>query len=448
MLKKIFIGIEILLISVTLSAFSGSTKVSYAVEQGNLRVEDNNSEISSKDDSKDSDKDESKDKIKKQPHLDETQEKITQENKIKENKIKETVKIDCNELINEDIKELSIFNKYGKVLKMGDKGEIVKSLNLLLKWLNYNVDETSSEFTEETKEAVFKFQKDHFMKEIGVVDKLTYIRLNDYIYNSNIKYKPIEYNVKMGSTDDYWIIVNKTTNVLQLYKGADRLRVYPIATGRCPSFTPEGKFTIANKVINARWKEIPGGVATNPLGSHWMGLKVNNNWWSYGIHGCGRPESIGTYASAGCIRMYNFHSQELYNIVPVNTPVWIGTTEKIKQWVMELNKKHEEIKIEEAKVEDKKYEDVIKLILTPYINETLTNYYGYIIPYTLKTVELISITPINEQKYTVTLNVELFVRETKMLIGKDIITYSIDSDTIKMEEYEHIKCEYEENNNQ
>ncbi len=245
-----------------------------------------------------------------------------------------------NERIAQDIKQLKIFNKRGKVLKVGDEGELIKSLHILLKWLNYDVDDTSLIFNGRTEDAVIKFQEDHSMKGTGIVDKLTYIRLNDYIHHSKMKYDYIDYGVEMGPTEDYWIIINKTTNVLQLYKGKNRLNIYRIATGRYMSFTPEGKFEISNKLINPAWKDVPGGVATNPLGSRWMGLSIKDHC-TYGIHGCGRPESIGTYASAGCIRMYNFQAEELYELVPVHTPVWIGTTDKIEEWITELNKTYD-----------------------------------------------------------------------------------------------------------
>ncbi|KAB3530498.1 L,D-transpeptidase family protein, partial [Alkaliphilus pronyensis] len=49
----------------------------------------------------------------------------------------------------------------------------------------------------------------------------------------------------------------------------------------------------------------------------------NIPWGGYGIHGTDTPESIGTAASRGCIRMYNEDVEELYDIVPLGTPVRI-----------------------------------------------------------------------------------------------------------------------------
>jgi len=41
----------------------------------------------------------------------------------------------------------------------------------------------------------------------------------------------------------------------------------------------------------------------------------------YAIHGTNRPNSIGTFASYGCIRMYNEDILDLFERVHVGTPV-------------------------------------------------------------------------------------------------------------------------------
>ena len=43
----------------------------------------------------------------------------------------------------------------------------------------------------------------------------------------------------------------------------------------------------------------------------------------YGIHGTNEPNSIGTHASGGCIRLNNHDILELYDMVPINTKVII-----------------------------------------------------------------------------------------------------------------------------
>ncbi|HQG28631.1 MAG TPA: L,D-transpeptidase, partial [Candidatus Ozemobacteraceae bacterium] len=78
---------------------------------------------------------------------------------------------------------------------------------------------------------------------------------------------------------------------------------------------------IANKAKNPAYKNIPGGVPSNPLGTRWMGL---NTWGgSIGMHGTSAPASIGSRASHGCVRMYTADAEELFDLVRVGTPVII-----------------------------------------------------------------------------------------------------------------------------
>ncbi|BCU82833.1 hypothetical protein JIR001_26160 [Polycladomyces abyssicola] len=127
-----------------------------------------------------------------------------------------------------------------------------------------------------------------------------------------------------GASGGYRIVVDKSTNTLTLYQNGTELRSYPVATGRSPRLTPEGTFPIVIKVVNPSWKNVPGGVPQNPLGKRWLGLSVRgDDGTTYGIHGTNRPDSIGTYASHGCIRMRNADVAELFRIIPVGTPVTI-----------------------------------------------------------------------------------------------------------------------------
>lgn len=109
----------------------------------------------------------------------------------------------------------------------------------------------------------------------------------------------------------YNIIVNVANRKLTLFKDGKLLKTYPIAVGKPSTPTPKGDFTIINKAQN------PGG----PFGSRWLGLSAPNG--DYGIHGTNNPSSIGKAVSNGCIRTYNNNIIELYNLVPIGTPVKI-----------------------------------------------------------------------------------------------------------------------------
>jgi len=109
----------------------------------------------------------------------------------------------------------------------------------------------------------------------------------------------------------YSITVNVAARELTLFKEGKLFKTYPIAVGKPSTPTPKGNFLIINKAAN------PGG----PFGSRWLGLSAPNG--DYGIHGTNNPSSIGKAISNGCIRTYNNNIIELYNLVPVGTPVKI-----------------------------------------------------------------------------------------------------------------------------
>lgn len=64
---------------------------------------------------------------------------------------------------------------------------------------------------------------------------------------------------------------------------------------------------------------IPGGSPRNPMGV--AALTLNRG--QYAIHGTNRPGSVGTFASYGCIRMYNHDIADLFGRVSVGTTVLV-----------------------------------------------------------------------------------------------------------------------------
>lgn len=107
------------------------------------------------------------------------------------------------------------------------------------------------------------------------------------------------------------LLINTTTRRLQLFQGSKLIETYPVAVGKHSTPTPTGLYKVVNKIVN------PGSV----MGTRWMGLSIPNG--NYGIHGTNNPASIGTYASAGCIRMYNKDVEKIFPRVAIGTPVLI-----------------------------------------------------------------------------------------------------------------------------
>ncbi len=117
-------------------------------------------------------------------------------------------------------------------------------------------------------------------------------------------------------------VVDKSAFTLDLYLGAPGgpgsayLTTYSVGLGKDDS-TPTGKWLCEpnKKLANPTYYSSRGeGVIAaddpkNPLGEFWIGLSGIDGQavgkTSYGIHGTIEPESIGTMASQGCIRLKN-----------------------------------------------------------------------------------------------------------------------------------------------
>jgi lipoprotein-anchoring transpeptidase ErfK/SrfK len=128
------------------------------------------------------------------------------------------------------------------------------------------------------------------------------------------------------------MIVNRKTFKLELYKGLEHAKTYNVAVGKVGLETPAGLYTIQNKAENPAWhvpdsdwagdlagKVIPGDDPSNPIKARWMGI-----YDGVGVHGTDDDASIGSQASHGCIRMHIPDVKELYDQVPVGTPIYIG----------------------------------------------------------------------------------------------------------------------------
>ncbi|MCK9248890.1 MAG: L,D-transpeptidase/peptidoglycan binding protein [Solirubrobacteraceae bacterium] len=126
------------------------------------------------------------------------------------------------------------------------------------------------------------------------------------------------------------LVANRATFKLTLYKKLKPVKTYGISVGKAGNDTPAGQYTIANKAENPAWHvpnsawagSLAGTVVppgpSNPLKARWMGI-----YDGVGIHGTADDASIGTNASHGCLRMHVPDVIELYDRVPVGTPIWI-----------------------------------------------------------------------------------------------------------------------------
>jgi lipoprotein-anchoring transpeptidase ErfK/SrfK len=87
-----------------------------------------------------------------------------------------------------------------------------------------------------------------------------------------------------------------------------------------PKWTPPSAMIRRRPELRKWARGMPGG-PENPLGSRAMYLFTRRGDTGFRIHGTNEPESIGSAASSGCIRMLNEEVEELYDSVRIGTKV-------------------------------------------------------------------------------------------------------------------------------
>jgi lipoprotein-anchoring transpeptidase ErfK/SrfK len=126
------------------------------------------------------------------------------------------------------------------------------------------------------------------------------------------------------------IVVKTAERKLYLVLGDGTAIRYAVAVGR-PGKQWQGQARVSGKYVQPAWTPpaevkadnpmlpdvIPGGGPNNPMGVAAMTLSGGE----YAIHGTNRPESIGKFASYGCIRMLNQDVTDLFERVAVGTQV-------------------------------------------------------------------------------------------------------------------------------
>ena len=126
------------------------------------------------------------------------------------------------------------------------------------------------------------------------------------------------------------IVVEKAKFKLHLFKAGKEIKSYDVAIGKNPGqkervgdmTTPSGEFKVDEIIASNNWThdfndgkgEIEG--AYGP----WF-VSLETGWIGIGIHGTHDPDSIGTMASEGCIRMKNDQVAELKKLVFVGAKV-------------------------------------------------------------------------------------------------------------------------------
>jgi lipoprotein-anchoring transpeptidase ErfK/SrfK len=128
-----------------------------------------------------------------------------------------------------------------------------------------------------------------------------------------------------------YLTLDRGSFTLRLWQNLENTRTYTVAVGQEGLETPEGVYEIEAMEENPTWyvpdSDWAGSLAgtvvppgpSNPIKARWMAI-----FEGAGIHGTEETGSLGTAASHGCVRMAIPDVEELYDLVEVGTPIYIG----------------------------------------------------------------------------------------------------------------------------
>jgi L,D-transpeptidase ErfK/SrfK len=137
------------------------------------------------------------------------------------------------------------------------------------------------------------------------------------------------------------LILDRRHRLLRVLDNGREVRRYPVAVGMPGWETPVGTFKVIEKTANPTWEHpanghlLPPG-PENPLGSRWIGFYrdcrgrsgfngqehlVVRGCVTAGFHGTPNRSSVGRAVSHGCVRLFDEHAKELFDLVSLGTPV-------------------------------------------------------------------------------------------------------------------------------
>jgi len=129
-------------------------------------------------------------------------------------------------------------------------------------------------------------------------------------------------------TDPVRSFVDLDARWVLVFFGDEVAAAYPCGIGAMGTETILGEFRIGDKQREPMWfpsgrEPVAFGDPANPLGTRWLAWVEGDQKTGYGYHGTSDPTSIGKAASEGCVRMHNADVEELYEILPKDSPVTV-----------------------------------------------------------------------------------------------------------------------------
>jgi lipoprotein-anchoring transpeptidase ErfK/SrfK len=246
-----------------------------------------------------------------------------------------------------NIATISTLQNSGKIISVGSKGDIVKSIQRVLNLLEgCNIQEDGI-YGSETYNAVIKYQAKNCLKPDGIVGKQTVAKLisidaepKSNITNSNATNSKItdgektanlksvndtiksELNSKeINSDTDYFIAVSKSNREVYIYHKEidswENIRVFSCNIGAPESPTIEGKFYCGLKGKELRMNETYVKYFTQISGNYLF------HSIPYNEEGEAMDDSLGEAVSHGCVRLSLEDAKYIYDIIPARTGIKI-----------------------------------------------------------------------------------------------------------------------------
>lgn len=192
-------------------------------------------------------------------------------------------------------------------LKLQDppmSGQDVREIQAQLKNIGYPITSINGIYDKATAKAVKDFQQKEGLKADGVFGPRTSSKLAELFE------RPVAKLDTEQPKGEVTLMVYALERELVVLDDGKPFKRFPVAIGKFRTPTPIGLYTITQK-----------GSRGGPFGSRWMRLSVP--WGVYGVHGTNKPWSIGSFDSAGCVRLHNTHAEQVYEWVKIGTKVYI-----------------------------------------------------------------------------------------------------------------------------
>jgi lipoprotein-anchoring transpeptidase ErfK/SrfK len=137
------------------------------------------------------------------------------------------------------------------------------------------------------------------------------------------------------------LVLDRQRRLLTVLENGQELKRFPVGVGMPGWETPVGTFSVIEKITDPVWEHPAKGIRfkpgpDNPLGSRWIGFYRDCKGRSgfngqeqlevrgcvtAGFHGTPNRASVGQAASHGCVRLFDEHVRELYELVGLGTTV-------------------------------------------------------------------------------------------------------------------------------